>query len=196
MKAFSLNSIVCESLKERVYGAVDRVFLIMCSFIDGVTGYKKCSKIRGTFVTCASLMNIFMASGWRRVWTDNRLKELGSEVYVSTKEVGRLFSYSFCTSKLYTMKVHLLDHFVYDFRIFEHITVLDAFFKKQFNVYIKSPYRVSCRRRAGHTQGTVILIERQERSEGHRMSTEEISGLQSVVDRRAFRCTEQCGGIL
>lgn len=50
-----------------------------------------------------------------------------------------------CTSRVYTVEFHLLDHLVEYIKKVWHILVLDTSTYDQFNVHIKTAYRGSSR---------------------------------------------------
>lgn len=66
-----------------------------------------------------------MSVNWRRGWPREEIKEFGADVRELRIKSGA-FS-SLCTSEVYTLKLHLLGHFVEDARIFWTIFVLNTF---------------------------------------------------------------------
>lgn len=70
------------------------------------------------------------------------------------------------------MKFHFKYHLVENVRKSGDISVLDGFFYEQFNDYIKRSYRGSSRKQATRMQDTLMLMERQQRSERSKMSAE------------------------
>lgn len=67
-------------------------------------------------------------------------------------------SSSVCTSELYTLRFHFLDHLVEDFRSLKNILVLAVFVNEQVNERINNTYRGYSLKRATHmTKRTVMM---------------------------------------
>lgn len=46
-----------------------------------------------------------------------------------------------CTSELFTVKLHLLDHMIYKILRFENLSTVDSLLFKHFNTSFKAAYR-------------------------------------------------------
>lgn len=75
------------------------------------------------------------------------MKAISAEVCEFKKKVVELF-YSACTSRVYTMKVHVLNHLLKDVRRYVDILFLSASGYEQYEVHIKKAFRGSSRRQS------------------------------------------------
>lgn len=127
-----------------------------------------------------------MSCHWRRRWTSEELKALGSKVCEFKKEVVEFFS-SASSSGVYTMNFHFLDHLVQNIKTLGDINILYGSVYEQFNDHIKKAYQGPFRRRSTRRQKPVMLMERQQRNELPRISTEVRITLQIVDQITASR---------
>lgn len=101
------------------------------------------------------------ASGYQgsaMVTVERKLSGLRPEIE-ELKRVFKIFSASYCTSGLYTRKVHFLDHLVEDFKRFTSIPFSGAAPFQHLNVLNKQPYRIKAQRLCTRLQETVHTME-------------------------------------
>lgn len=96
-----------------------------------------------------------------------------------------------CKSRVYKIKLDLLNHLVHDVRRFKNISALDASVYKQFKVHNKKAYRGSSRVRANCMQKTVGLMERQQRGDRPTISAEVARRSQILVHNMVCRGMEE-----
>lgn len=147
-----------------------------------MTEYTTFSKMARVHAIYISMMCRVISSDWKQGWTNKEMKAFSAQVCEFKYVVMKFFSV--CTSIVYTMNFHFLDHLVEDLKRFGDVSVLDASLYKQFRVHKKTAYQESSRRKAARMQRAAMLMKRQQRRARPRFSTDVESSSQSVVYRR------------
>lgn len=110
MNEFFLKGGERKMLKEKNYCTVHKSFLILFVFIDRMIGYLQFSNMTRVYALYSSMTSKFylcQVIGDEAKHAKNRRRL--ERKYVSLKEFVKLFS-SLCTSGVYRVKFHLLDH--------------------------------------------------------------------------------------
>lgn len=100
-------------------------------------------------------MGGLMSGNWRQERTRRNLKVFLAEVLQLEKLVLHVFV---CASEIYTMKLHMMVHFVENTRGFGKKPVIDSFLYERCHFYIKIVYQDSSKSGASRMQATVTWM--------------------------------------
>lgn len=112
----------------------------MTSFNDGSIGFEANRELARVRVQYTDIVNMVLVDHREVHWVESELFRLRFESEEFECDVQRLFA-PHCTSGLYTLEFHCLDHRAENLRRSGGISFMEAAAFEHFNVLIEQPYR-------------------------------------------------------
>lgn len=115
------------------------VFLIIGAYIDHDAGFHYDADLTGVRRMYSDMVSRVVSQNYVQGWSVEELEKLRRDFRAFKHMVVNMFSSVF-SSRLFTLKFHLLDHLVEDISRSGGISAMDASPYKQFNTTMKSHY--------------------------------------------------------
>lgn len=140
------------------YYAVDTVLPFVAAFIDERLGFVERCGLTQMHVFYTEIMIKVLFGQKSGAWVEDELARLRAKIRKLKSVVEKIFS-PHCSSRLFTLRFHLLEHAVHYLGRFGSLSFIDARPFKHFNVLIKKFYRMKSGRLSTRMYETVEKME-------------------------------------